>query len=74
MGKRTAHSVTHMGQVDGKAIQLVKAPVWLRGYQLCDTAELVKEELVLSITRCKPGPHALILLVEVDLTFTHACA
>lgn len=29
-GKRTAHSVTHTGQVDGKVIQLVKAPVWLR--------------------------------------------
>ncbi|XP_078144830.1 GTPase IMAP family member 8-like isoform X1 [Centroberyx gerrardi] len=73
-GKRTAHSVTHEGQVNGKVIQLVKAPVWLRGYHLCDTAEIVKEELVLSVTHCHPGPHAFILLVEADLPFTSACA
>ncbi|KAM7385040.1 hypothetical protein PAMP_001139 [Pampus punctatissimus] len=74
LGNRTAESVTHTGQVNGKVIQLVKAPVWLRGYQLCDTAELVKEEIVLSVTCCKPGPHAFIVLVEVDLPFTNACA
>ncbi|XP_071386983.1 GTPase IMAP family member 8-like [Centroberyx affinis] len=73
-GKRTAHSVTHEGLVNGKVIQLVKAPVWLRGYHLCDTAEIVKEELVLSVTHCHPGPHAFILLVEADLPFTSACA
>ena len=73
-GKRSAHSVTHTGQVSGKLIQLVKAPMWLRGYSLCDTAELVKDELVLSVTHCKPGPHAFILLVEADLPFTQACA
>lgn len=70
-GIRTAQSVTHTGQVNGKVIQLVKAPVWLRGYHLCDTAELVKEELVLS---ANPGPHAFILLIEADLPFTSACA
>ncbi|XP_040905566.1 GTPase IMAP family member 8-like [Toxotes jaculatrix] len=73
-GRRTAQSVTHTGQVNGKVIQLVKAPLWFRGYHLCDTAELVKEELVLSVTHCKPGPHAFILLVEADLPFTDACA
>ncbi|XP_040905560.1 GTPase IMAP family member 8-like isoform X2 [Toxotes jaculatrix] len=73
-GRRTAHSVTHTGQVNGKVIQLVKAPMWFRGYHLCDTAELVKEELVLSVTHCKPGPHAFIVLVEADLPFTDACA
>ncbi|KAM7408132.1 hypothetical protein PAMA_002014 [Pampus argenteus] len=60
--------------MNGKVIQLVKAPMWLRGYQLCDTAQLVKEELVLSVTCCKPGPHAFIVLVEVDLPFTNTCA
>ncbi|KAM7408139.1 hypothetical protein PAMA_002021 [Pampus argenteus] len=73
-GNRTAESVTRTGQMNGKVIQLVKAPVWLRGYKLCDTAQLVKEELVLSVTCCKPGPHAFIVLVEVDLPFTNTCA
>uniref|UniRef100_A0A673ADN7 AIG1-type G domain-containing protein n=1 Tax=Sphaeramia orbicularis TaxID=375764 RepID=A0A673ADN7_9TELE len=72
--KRTAQSKTHSAKVNGKVIQLVKAPVWLRSYHLCDTSELVKDEQVLSVTRCEPGPHAFILLVEVDLPFTSACA
>uniref|UniRef100_A0A673AEI9 AIG1-type G domain-containing protein n=1 Tax=Sphaeramia orbicularis TaxID=375764 RepID=A0A673AEI9_9TELE len=72
--KRTVQSETHSAKVNGKVIQLVKAPVWHRSYHLCDTSELVKDEQVLSVTRCEPGPHAFILLVEVDLPFTSACA
>lgn len=71
--KRNAHSVIHDGEVKGKKVQLVKSPVWFRGYQLCDTSRLVKDGLVLSVTHCRPGPHAFVVLVEVDLPFTTVC-
>ncbi|KAJ0004890.1 hypothetical protein NQD34_011104 [Periophthalmus magnuspinnatus] len=73
-GRRTARSVTRSAEVEGKRVRLVKAPAWLRSYHLQDTAELVRQELVLSLSHTRPGPHAFILLCEVDLPFTSACA
>ncbi|XP_062319623.1 GTPase IMAP family member 8-like [Osmerus eperlanus] len=61
------------GEVNGRKICLVKPPMWISGYYLCDTPNLVKDELVLSVTQCPPGPHAFIIQIEANLPFTNLC-
>ncbi|XP_046884581.1 GTPase IMAP family member 8-like isoform X2 [Hypomesus transpacificus] len=60
-------------EVNGRKVCLVKSPVWLRGYFLCDTPNIVKDELVLSVAQCPPGPHAFIIQIEANLPFTNLC-
>ncbi|KAM7370611.1 hypothetical protein PAMP_010140 [Pampus punctatissimus] len=55
------------GDVFGRKVTLVKAPGWLRGYHLCDTPELFKTEVILSVSLCPPGPHCIILVINAEL-------
>uniref|UniRef100_A0A671YYL2 GTPase IMAP family member 8 n=1 Tax=Sparus aurata TaxID=8175 RepID=A0A671YYL2_SPAAU len=54
------------GEVCGRRVTLVKAPGWLRGYDLCNTPELSKTEAVLSVT---PGLHSFILVINAEIPF-----
>ncbi|XP_036938504.1 GTPase IMAP family member 8-like [Acanthopagrus latus] len=54
------------GEVCGRRVTLVKAPGWLRGYDLCNTPELVKTEATLSVT---PGLHSFILVINAEIPF-----
>ncbi|KAM7381403.1 hypothetical protein PAMA_012299 [Pampus argenteus] len=60
---------TREGDVFGRKVTLVKAPGWLRGYHLCDTPELFKTEVMLSVSLCPPGPHCFILVINAELPF-----
>ncbi|XP_076021639.1 GTPase IMAP family member 8-like [Genypterus blacodes] len=62
-GRRTPHRVSNTGEVDGKEILLVNAPVWLRGYHPM-TAEERTEAQASSDT-------AFLLLIPVDTSFTN---
>nr|XP_046233740.1 GTPase IMAP family member 8-like [Scatophagus argus] len=57
---------TGEGEVCGRRVTLVKAPGWLRGYDLCNTPELFKTEATLSV---RPGLHAFILVINAELPF-----
>ncbi|KAM9336922.1 GTPase IMAP family member 8-like [Symphorus nematophorus] len=57
------------GEVCGRRVMLVKAPGWLRGYDLCNTSELFKTEVILSVT---PGLHCFLLVINADLPFKNA--
>lgn len=49
---------------------LVDTPGWWKSLPLSDTPELVKHEILLSMSLCPPGPHALLLTLRVDMSFT----
>ncbi|XP_076123328.1 uncharacterized protein LOC143103433 [Alosa pseudoharengus] len=68
--RRTAQCVKRQGEVAGRQVTVVEAPGWWRNINLKDTPELTKQEIVLSVSLCPPGPHILLLLVQVDHSFT----
>src|SRR4029434_5070238 len=57
-------------QVAGRQVTVVEAPGWCRNYQLEETPQLTKNEIALSVSLCPPGPHALLLVIRVDKSFT----
>ena len=67
---RTAQCVKRQGQVAGRQVTVVEAPGWWRNDQLEETPELTKNEIELSVSLCPPGPHALLLVIRVDIPLT----
>ncbi|CAM4516979.1 unnamed protein product [Leuciscus chuanchicus] len=54
------------GNTHGRKIILLDTPGWWKCYQLCDTPERLKAELVRSTSICPPGPHVFLLVIEVS--------
>ncbi|XP_062399827.1 GTPase IMAP family member 8-like [Sardina pilchardus] len=67
---RTAECVKREGQAAGRHITVVEAPGWWRSYTVERTPERDKQEIVLSVSLCPPGPHALLLVINVSKSFT----
>ncbi|KAJ8254112.1 hypothetical protein COCON_G00207240 [Conger conger] len=65
---RTAQCVKRQGEVAGRQVTVVDTPGWST-YSVKDTAELVKQEIVHSVSLCPPGPCALFLVIDVSLAF-----
>lgn len=68
--KTTTQCVRRDGEVAGTHVTLVDTPGWWKSLPLSDTPELVKDEIVLGMSLCPPGPHALLLTLRVDVSFT----
>src|SRR4029434_4110261 len=68
--RRTAQSVKRQGEVTGRQVTVVEAPGWWNNFNLKDTPELTKQEILLSVSLCPPGPHALLLVIRVDLSIS----
>ncbi|KAI4878714.1 hypothetical protein NFI96_013490, partial [Prochilodus magdalenae] len=68
--KRTAHCKKLQGSVCERELTLVDTPGWWKHFPLSDTAEFLKQELVYGVSLCPPGPHAILLVIEIDTTFT----
>ncbi|XP_062387875.1 GTPase IMAP family member 8-like [Sardina pilchardus] len=71
LNRRTAQCVKRQGEVAGRQVTVVKAPGWYRYHNLKDTPELTKQEIVLSVSLCPPGPHAVLLVIDIDESFTN---
>lgn len=41
----------------------------MEGFPTYDTATFLKKELVYGVYLCKPGPHVILLVIEVGLAF-----
>ncbi|KAI4897023.1 hypothetical protein NFI96_027876 [Prochilodus magdalenae] len=67
--KRTAQCVTRQGEVAGRHITVVEAPGWWSNKSVERSAELLKQEIVLSVSLCPPGPHAVLLVIRLDCAF-----
>lgn len=63
---RIAQCVKTEGEVAGRKITVVEAPSWLKHVLPANTPEFIKQEIILSSSRCDPGPH-IILLVKTDI-------
>ncbi|KAF5896564.1 GTPase IMAP family member 4-like, partial [Clarias magur] len=65
--KRSAQCVMRQGEVAGRKITVVEAPGWRRNTAVRNSTELLKQEIVLSVSRCPPGPHAVLLVLCLNV-------
>uniref|UniRef100_A0A6Q2XI41 AIG1-type G domain-containing protein n=2 Tax=Esox lucius TaxID=8010 RepID=A0A6Q2XI41_ESOLU len=67
--RRTGQCVKGQGEVAGRRVTVVDTPGWRRDIPLEWTAELAKHEMTLSVSLCPPGPHTILLIIDVDFEF-----
>ncbi|XP_042564117.1 GTPase IMAP family member 2-like [Clupea harengus] len=67
---RTAECVKREGETAGRHITVVEAPGWFCNVSVENTPEGVKQEIVLSVSLCPPGPHAVLLVINPIKSFT----
>ncbi|KAL1277337.1 hypothetical protein QQF64_024010, partial [Cirrhinus molitorella] len=67
--KRSAQCVKRHGEAADRHITVIEAPGWWRNYTVEESAELLKQDILLSVSLCPPGPHAVLLIIRVDITF-----
>ncbi|XP_050978683.1 GTPase IMAP family member 8-like [Labeo rohita] len=68
--KHFVKSVRKDGEVNGRKITLINTPCWWENFDLQDSPEIVKQELVCSVFLCPPGPHVFLLVINLSLPFT----
>ncbi|XP_051718585.1 GTPase IMAP family member 9-like [Ctenopharyngodon idella] len=67
--KRTLHCMKIHSEIAGTKIAVVDTPGWWGNLPFEENPELYKQEIVLSVTKCPPGPHVLLLVLNVDTPF-----
>ncbi|XP_073688194.1 GTPase IMAP family member 8-like [Garra rufa] len=67
--KRSAQCVRRHRKVADRHITVIEAPGWWENYTVEESPELLKQEIVLSMSLCPPGPHTLLLIISVDTGF-----
>ncbi|XP_067117108.1 GTPase IMAP family member 8-like [Osmerus mordax] len=68
--RTTVECVKREGEVAGRQVTVVDTPGWIGSVPVKGTTELVKEEIVRSVSLCPPGPHALLLVIMGMVSFT----
>ncbi|XP_066539567.1 GTPase IMAP family member 8-like [Hoplias malabaricus] len=68
--KRTAQCKKVRDNVCGRDLTLVDTPGWWKHYSLSDIPNFLKQELVRGVSLCDPGPHAVLLVIELAIPFT----
>ncbi|XP_051718582.1 GTPase IMAP family member 8-like [Ctenopharyngodon idella] len=67
--KKTLHCMKIHSEIAGTKITVVDTPGWWGNLPFVENPELYKQEIVLSVTKCPPGPHVLLLVLNVDIPF-----
>ncbi|XP_077078209.1 uncharacterized protein LOC143731290 isoform X2 [Siphateles boraxobius] len=67
--KKSAQCVKRHGEVADRHITVIEAPGWWRNFNVEESPELLKQEILLSVSLCPPGPHAVLLIIRVDCAF-----
>lgn len=67
---RTAQCTTGRGLVFGRLLTLVDTPGWWMNYFSDESSLFDRDQLILSLSQCPPGPHVFLLTVRVDRAFT----
>ncbi|XDV28316.1 hypothetical protein PO909_031657 [Leuciscus waleckii] len=67
--KKSAQCVKRHGEVADRHITVIEAPGWWSNSSVEFSPELLKQEILLSVSLCPPGPHAVLLIIRVDDTF-----
>ncbi|XP_028832846.1 GTPase IMAP family member 8-like [Denticeps clupeoides] len=68
--QRAAQCEMKQAEVAGRHVTVVDTTGWLPCHTLDCSPALTKREVVLSASMCPPGPHAFILVIDVDQSFT----
>ncbi len=56
--------------VAGQWLTVVDTPGWWCDFSAQDTSELVKREIISSVSLCSPGPHVFLITIKVSSTFS----
>ncbi|XP_056595473.1 GTPase IMAP family member 8-like [Triplophysa dalaica] len=67
--KRTAQCVKRQREVADRHITVIEAPGWWIDVPVEESSELLKQEILLSVSLCPPGPHVVLLVIRVDIRF-----
>ncbi|KAL0155975.1 hypothetical protein M9458_050238, partial [Cirrhinus mrigala] len=67
--KTSAQCVRRHGEVADRHITVIEAPEWWGNFTVEESPELLKQEILLSVSLCPPGPHAVLLIIPVDIRF-----
>ncbi|KAI7790586.1 putative GTPase IMAP family member 8-like [Triplophysa rosa] len=67
--KRTAQCVKRQREVADRHITVIEAPGWWMSTPVDQSPELLKQEILLSVSLCPPGPHVVLLVIRVDIRF-----
>ncbi|XP_067333914.1 GTPase IMAP family member 8 isoform X2 [Channa argus] len=59
-----------LGLVAGRRLTVVDTPGWWCDYSVQDTPELVKREILSSVSLCSPGPQVFLITVKVSSGFS----
>ncbi|XP_076125569.1 GTPase IMAP family member 8-like isoform X2 [Alosa pseudoharengus] len=68
--KRSAQCVKREGVVLSRQVTVIEAPGWWKNFCIEHTPALNKLEVEISTSMCSPGPHAFLLIIRLDTTFT----
>ncbi|XP_051930090.1 GTPase IMAP family member 8-like [Hippocampus zosterae] len=69
---RTAHSEARHEIVENRnLVVVVDTPGWKSSTSLSEISERDKQQLKLYASKCPPGPHAFLLVIPTDSSFTH---
>ncbi|KAL1280704.1 hypothetical protein QQF64_015304 [Cirrhinus molitorella] len=69
---RTKECVMSIGEVDNRKVILIDTPGWWPYASVKETSEYIKLEIKSSVTKCSPGPHAVLLVLQSGVAFTEA--
>ncbi|XP_021335601.1 GTPase IMAP family member 8 isoform X1 [Danio rerio] len=58
------------GFIDGRRICLIESPGWWKTFNLTDLSNISKQQLIRRISLISPGPHAVLIVIRADRTFT----
>src|SRR4029434_3292768 len=67
---QTAECMKREGETAGRHITVVEGAGWYRNYSVVDTTERDKQDIVLSVFLCPPGPHAVLVVINATESFT----
>ncbi|XP_067426988.1 GTPase IMAP family member 8-like [Thunnus thynnus] len=59
-----------LGAVAGRRLTVVDTPSWWCDFSSQDTSQLVKREIVSSVSLCSPGPHVFLITVKASSAFS----
>ncbi|XP_071325306.1 GTPase IMAP family member 8 isoform X2 [Trachinotus anak] len=59
-----------LGMVAGQWLTVVDTPGWWCDFSVQDTSELVKREIISSVSLCSPGPHVFLITVKASSAFS----
>nr|XP_055049391.1 uncharacterized protein LOC129434483 [Misgurnus anguillicaudatus] len=67
--KTSAQCVKRQREVADRHITVIEAPGWWIDEPVEKSSELLKKEILLSVSLCPPGPHIVLLVIRADRRF-----